>query len=123
MESDSIFDYDSESAARVAVDFRRGDPMDVFSRIEVYAEFDSPGMGRHPVARAVPGYPGRWVLAYSSLRRLRMACHDDEIEYSWLTGARLLEAMPTQTGVWFDRSFPGGRPILMPPPSLSVDTG
>lgn len=126
-ESDGILDVvlepDEDLVSREAVDFQHGNPMDVFCAVVVYAEFDSPNLGRHVVAHAVPGYPGRWVLVYSSLRRLRRACGNDEVEYSCVKGVCLLDKLPEGAGVWFDRSFPGGRPILMPAPSLPVGTG
>lgn len=112
---DSIYDRDVRSP-EADVDFGRGDPVEIFSGIAVYAEFDSDKRDRRPVTWSVPGYAGRWVLAYSSLEKLRSAHRNEDVEYSAVSGARLLVAIPEGAGVWFDRSCLGGRAILLPRP-------
>lgn len=103
------------------VDFSTADPMDVFAAIEVYVQFDSDRSGRRPVTQPVPGHPGRWILAYSSLGKLHAAAHgDDEVEYSQVPGSQILTELHG-AGVWFDRGFRGGRQILLPAPDLNID--
>lgn len=120
MTIDSIYDNTS-SNQDAAVDFSHGDPMDVFSRLTVYVEFDTDRSGRRPVARTVPGHPGQWIFVYSSLERLHAALRDDEVEYSQRNGSRLLAELNGDVGVWFDHTFPGGRQILLPPLDISTD--
>jgi hypothetical protein len=105
-----------------AVDFGRESPLEIFSAVTVYAQFDSDRPGRRPVARTVPGYVGRWVFAYSSLSRLQAAQGNDEVEYSMLRGAELLALIADHAGVWFDRDFPGARLIQLPIPDPPTDT-
>lgn len=121
MTIDSIYDKASPANEGEAADFGHGDPIDVFSALSVYVEFDTDRSGRQPVTRTVPGHPGRWVCVYSSLERLRTATRDDEVEYSQLDGTRLLAALHGDAGVWFDHTFPGGRQILLPPVDISTD--
>jgi len=95
--------------------------MDVFSSLTVYVEFDTDRSSRRPVTRTIPGHPGRWICAYSSLERLHAAIRDDEVEYSQHSGSRLLAELNGDAGVWFDHAFPGGRQILLPPLDISAD--
>jgi len=120
MTIDSIYDRSSKVNRGEATDFSRGDPIDVFSTLSLYVEFDTDRSGRQPVTRTVPGHPGKWVCAYSSLERLRASTRDDEVEYSQLSGADLLAALHGDTGVWFDHTFPDGRQILLPPMEFST---
>lgn len=119
MSLDSIFAYDKYGGAS-GVDFTRRDPVDVFARLHIVVEYDIDGKTRHPVTAKVPGYPGPWILAYSSVEKLHLAKGDTDIEQSQMLGSRLLETMPPGTGVWFDRTFPGGRQILLPAADLTV---
>lgn len=101
--------------------FSDGEPLDVFSRMPVFVEFDSDHRGRRPVERVVAGHPGRWIFVYSSLERLINAHHGDEVEYSRIAGGTVLELLPDTAGVWFDRSFAGGRKLVLPPVQISTD--
>jgi hypothetical protein len=120
--SEWLDDSNAERARRQAVDFSGGEPVDVFCGLSVFVEFDSDRARRQPVTRPVPGQPGRWVHAYSSLERLASVRGDPDVEYSCLSGARLLTLLPDHAGVWFDHLFPGSRAILLPTPDFSTGT-
>lgn len=119
MSLDSIFAYDKYGGAS-GVNFDRRDPVEVFSRLHVAVEYDVDGKERRLVTTRVPGYPGKWIMAYSSLEKLHLAKGETDIEHSEMSGSRLMATMPTGTGVWFDRSFPGGRQILLPAAEIPV---
>jgi hypothetical protein len=121
MAIDSIYDRSSRVSRGETVDFSHGDPIDVFSRLTLYVEFDTDRSDRQPVTRTVPGHPGKWICVYSSLERLLANARDDEVEYSQLSGAHLLTALHGDTGIWFDHTFPEGRQILLPPLEFSTD--
>lgn len=104
------------------VEFGAGDLMEAFGQLTVYVAFDSDRSHRRPVVCAVPGYPGDWVCAYTSARRLSAAHGGDDVEYSWLRGADLLRLLPEHTGLWCDRGFPEGRAVLLPTPQWPADT-
>jgi hypothetical protein len=89
------------------------DPLDVFARLRVVVPFDSDRRRRRPVEETVAGHPGRWVHAYSSLARMNAALGDD-IEHSQMRGGHLLALISDRVGIWLDRSYPGGRMILLP---------
>lgn len=118
MSLDSIFAYDRYGGAS-GVDFDRRDPVEVFARLQIVVEYDVDGKARQLVTTRVPGYPGPWILAYSSVQKLYLAKGDTDIEHSDMAGHRLMETMPTGTGIWFDRSFPGSRQILIPAADLT----
>jgi hypothetical protein len=117
----SIYQPEDGFGRQCVVDFTGANPVDVFARTMVYVEFDSDRHGRQPVVNTVVGYPGRWLLAYSSLQRLQRACADDDVEYSALSGVRLMSQAPEGVGVYFDLSYAGGRPILQPPLGLGME--
>ena len=119
MSLDSIFADDKYGGAS-GVDFNHRDPVDVFARLQIVVEYDIDGKARQLVTTRVAGYPGPWILAYSSVEKLHLAKGDSDIEQSHMVGGRLLETMPPGTGVWFDRGFPGGRQILLPAADLTV---
>lgn len=119
MSLDSIFANDRYGGAS-GVDFDRRDSVEVFARLPIVVEYDIDGKARQLVTTKVPGYPGPWILAYSSVGKLHLAKGETDIEYSEMLGSRLIAAMPAGTGVWFDRSFPGGRQILLPAADLTV---
>ena len=114
-------DEDVVADHEVPLDFGSGDPLDRFARMRVYVPFDSDQRSRRPVEQAVPGYPGRWMCVYSTFDRMAQAHGGDEVEHSILTGAQVLASMPDQAGVWFDRSFPGGRRLMLPPVEVATD--
>jgi hypothetical protein len=119
MSLESIYDYDTYGGAS-GVDFSRGDPVDVFARLQIFVEYDADGRERKLVTTTVPGHPGPWILAYSAVEKLHLAKHETDVEYSAIPGRRLLATMRPGTGVWFDHEFPGGRKILLPAADLSI---
>lgn len=114
---DSIYDntarVDHEDPS-AEVEFGSRDPLEVLSTLTVYVEFTAGRHHRRPMVTTVPGHAGQWVCAYSSLARLQTAQNSTEVEYSPMRGAYLLTIMPEHAGIWFDRLFPGGRPIMLP---------
>ena len=110
---EDVVDFRDEGAA-----FGTGDPREVFSGLTVYVEFDTQLPERQMAPTIVPGEIGRWVAAYSSLRRLHLARGDDAVEYSTMIGAQVLAQRPRVIGVWYDPCFPGGRPIAVPTPDI-----
>lgn len=102
-------------------DFGEAGSRHVFASLTVYVEFLCFQPGRQMTRAVMPGYEGTWVAAYSSLRRLRLAVGNDEVEYSAMTGANVLAQKPASAGVWFDPWFRGGRPIALPAPSIAWD--
>lgn len=118
-----LYDGAAEFARGEAVDFSRGHPVEMFCGLTVYVQFDADQVRRRPVVRDIPGQPGRWIIAYSSLERLVAAVADPDVEYSFMRGESLLAQLPDRTGVWFDRAYPGGRPILLPAPEIPGDVG
>jgi hypothetical protein len=115
-----IFDEPLATDSEPSVDFRSGDPLDVFAQLHVYVEYDSDQRTRKPVEVAVAGHPGLWICVYSSMARLVTAC-GDEVEYSVVTGSVVLAQLPDHAGLWFDRASPGGRKLLLPPVDVIVD--
>ena len=110
----SIFEEVIDAVTGSTPVFNDGDPMDVFHGLEVFVEFDSDAPTRRPITERVPGHPGAWVCAYSSLDRLRERRSED-VEYSGMRGERLLACLPDDAGLWYDRGYSGGRKILLPP--------
>lgn len=111
--------YEDEADLRdVGADFGSGDARAIFAELTVYVEFDTNLSERQMVSMRVAGDTGLWVPAYSSLRRLRLARGEDDVEYSAMFGARVLAEVPHVAGVWFDPCFPGGRPIVVPTPDI-----
>jgi hypothetical protein len=110
----------SQAAAERAIDF--ADPMGSFQRAVVYVEFDSAGRGAVPVTREMPGYPGAWVVAFTTAGRLSAAHVGEDVEYSWMPGSRLLPLLPAQAGLWCDPGLPGGHAIVLPTPLWPTDS-
>jgi hypothetical protein len=119
MSLDSIFADDRYGGAS-GVNFDHRDPVEVFARLQVVAEYDVDNSSRQLITTRVPGYPGPWIMAYSSVEKLHLAKGETDIEYSAIVGSRLMATMAPGSGVWFDRSFPGGRQILLPAHDLTV---
>lgn len=120
---DSIYEHPAgaaDSPQHTTIEFGTRDPLEVLSAATVYVEYTTDRPGRHPVTYGVPGYTGQWICAYSSLARLRAARIDD-VEYSQLRGVDLLAIRADHIGVWLDRGFPDGRPIVLPMPEPPAD--
>lgn len=112
--------YEDGSLMNRPVEFGTGDPLDVFARLLVYVPFDTDTRNRRPIEETVPGHPGLWICVYSTFSRLSAARHEESPEYSEMLGERLFALASDHTGIWLDRSYPGGRKILIPPVDISV---
>lgn len=80
----------------------------------VYVEFDGPNRGRRPVTRTLPGFTGRWVLAFSTYGRLHQAHRGEPVEHSLIHGTTLLAMLPDFTGVFLDHGQPDGAIVVLP---------
>jgi hypothetical protein len=116
-----IFEDEPDTDREPATDFSSDEALEVFARMRVYVEFDSDQRGRRPVEDFVAGHPGQWICAYSSLSRLIDAHRGEEVEYSVISGAMLLAQLPDSAGVWFDRSYPGARKLVLPPVAITTE--
>lgn len=105
----SVYDVDDANTSP----FGDGDVLDTFETLRVYVEFTSDRPGRRPVRTTVKGHPGEWVCAYSSLDRL-VSAQGEGVEYSCVLGRTLIQSVPDDVGVWFDRGLRSGRKILLP---------
>lgn len=115
--------YDDDSYCNGSGGLDDDDLLDAFSRLPVYVRFDSDGRGRRPVEEIIAAHPGWWVCVYSTFERLSAVYHGTEIEWSSMAGKTLLALVSNRCGIWLDRSYPGGRQILVPPVDITTDVG